>query len=63
MPHNVKKSKKIIKGMLIIYDYQTKYFQLWQIKKKHLFTHKQDCLKPQALPIAEKGSQISDKAY
>lgn len=39
--------------MLIIYNYKTKYLKLWQIKRAFIM-HKQDYLKPQALPLAEK---------
>lgn len=38
MPRKVKQSKKIIKGMLIIYNYKTKYLKLWQIKKAFIYT-------------------------
>lgn len=38
MPLKVKRSKKIIKGMLIIYNYKTKYLKLWQIKREFVYT-------------------------
>lgn len=38
MPRKVKQSKKIIKGMLIIYNYKTKYLKLWQIKRAFIYT-------------------------